>query len=62
MKAKGIGKIDWKLVEEIDKKLDEADALIEKYGLYMHEALAVVEGYMSLDDAIKEHKKSKKKN
>lgn len=49
---------------EIDEMLDKAEELVDKYGIYFHEAQDVVEGRISLEKAIKKHiryEKRKKK-
>lgn len=48
-------------MKEIDEMLDKAEELVDRYGIYLHEAQEVVEGTIKLEEAIKLHNKKQLK-
>lgn len=52
-------KLSKKEMKEIDEMLDKAEELVDKYGIYLHEAQEVVEGTVKLEEAIKTHNRKK---
>ena len=42
--------------KKIDEKLDLMEKLAEEYNIYFDEALAIIDGYITLEEVLEKHK------